>query len=204
MTIAFTKLPGLDQEKVLSMVLPVLEKHQVHGVELLWRGDPEGKVLELSLEVPGSTKSGEGITIDLCTDISRDLSAIFDENEEALPGKYRLEVGSPGVERALYSADDYKRFAGQDIKVKLTEAIDNPHFIGQMTIRGHLRGLDEVGQVILETDHDDVLLTLEQISSARLAFSWGQGKRAAGGKKSPAGSGPKSRNMKRSNQNGRR
>ena len=102
MTIAFIKLPGLDQDKVVSLVEPVLEKHGVDAVELMWRADPEGKVLELTLERPGSKRSGEDITIDLCTDISRELSALFDEDEGVLPGKYRLEVGSPGVERALY------------------------------------------------------------------------------------------------------
>jgi ribosome maturation factor RimP len=203
MTIAFIKLPGLDQDKILSFVEPILAKHGVDAVELVWRGDSDGKVLDLTLERPGSTRSGEDITVDLCSDISRELSALFDEEENVLPGKYRLEVGSPGVERALYLADDYKRFAGQEVKVKLLESSDDADFVGLKTIRGKLSGLDGDGRVVLETDHGDVILSLEQISSARLVFSWGQTKRASGGKKSPGGSGTKSREMKRSNQNGR-
>lgn len=204
MTIAFTKLPGLDQDKILSLVEPVLAKHGVDAVELIWRGDPEGKVLDLTLEQPGSKRSGEDITIELCSDISRELSALFDADESILPGKYRLEVGSPGVERALYLPDDYKRFAGHDVKVKLLEPSEDEWFVGQMTIRGNLFGLDGEGRVVLETDHGNVILSLEQISSTRLVFNWGPTKRAAGGKRPPAGSGPKSREMKRSNQNGRR
>ena len=90
------------------------------------------------------------------------------------------------------------------MRVKLLEPSEDEGFLGQKTIRGNLLGLDGDGRVVLGTDHGNVILSLEQISSARLVFSWGQAKRAAGGKRPPAGSGPKSREMKRSNQNGRR
>ena len=45
------------------------------------------------------TKSG-GVSLDMCADISRDLSPFLDVNPP-MNGRYRLEVSSPGIERKL-------------------------------------------------------------------------------------------------------
>jgi ribosome maturation factor RimP len=203
MTIAHTKLSGLDQEKVLAIVEPILNAHRVDGVELIWRGDREGRVLALTIEKPGSQRTGDGITLDLCTEISRSLSAAFDEIE-VISGHYRLEVGSPGVDRPLYLEDDYRRFAGQEVKVKLTEPSTLEGFVGQRMIRGTLFGFDETGRVVLETDHGNITLAFDQISSARLVFSWNQSKRSSGRRKRPHDSGEKRRTTKRSSEDGGR
>lgn len=165
--VAHERLPGLDRERVLAAVEPVLRAHGVEGVELIWRTDRGGWLLELTIERPDSRVPGEGVTIDLCTDISRDLSTALDVAEVMSHG-YRLEVGSPGLDRALYSTKDYARFAGQAARLKLKEAIG-----GQRVVRGTLHGLDDAGRVQLETDQGLLALAPEQIDSGRLEFSWG-------------------------------
>lgn len=165
MNVAYEKLDGLDRERVLAVIEPVLVAHGVDAVELLWRSDGGGKVLELTVELPGSRVPGEGITVDLCAEISRDLSAALDV-DDVIPGSYRLEVGSPGLERALYSARDYERFEGQAARLKLKEA-----HAGQFVLFGTLRGLSEQKQVLLELASSEVVtLPLERIESARLVF----------------------------------
>lgn len=197
MTIAHTRLPGLDAPKVLAIVEPVLASHGVDGVELEWRGDKDGKVLVLSIEKPGTQRTGDGITIDLCSEISRELSAAFDETD-VIGGRYRLEVGSPGVERRLYLPDDYRRFAGQEIKVTLSTPSEIDGFLGQKTIRGTLFGFDEGGRVVLETDHGQITLSLDEISNARLVFNWGNPKRKTGRARRPTSAGTRRGNSKRS------
>jgi ribosome maturation factor RimP len=125
MSIAFVKLPGLSSERVLSLVEPVLRAHRVEGVELVWRSDRHGWLLELTIEHPDAKIPGQGITVDLCSEISRDLSAALDVTDLIGP-RYRLEVGSPGVERALYRAEDYRRFSGQPAKIKLKRPFGAP------------------------------------------------------------------------------
>lgn len=125
MSIAFVKLPGLPSERVLALVEPVLRAHRVDGVELVWRSDRHGWLLELTIEHPDAKIPGQGITVDLCSEISRDLSAALDVTDLIGP-RYRLEVGSPGVERALYRPEDYRRFAGQPAKVKLKRPYGRP------------------------------------------------------------------------------
>ena len=101
-----------------------------------------------------------------------------------MPTRYRLEVGSPGIDRALYGVRDYQRFVGRHAKVKLVEPVG-----GQRVLRGPLKGVDEEGRVILESDGKEHRLPSSQIESGRLTFDWqaargaprqnqGRGKRA--------------------------
>lgn len=173
MNIAHKNLKGLDEARVLAILEPILQTHRLDAVELVWKGDQGGKVLELTLEKPGTTRSGEGITIDLCSEISRQFSAQLDD-QSVISGKYRLEVGSPGVERALYTLDDFRRFAGQEVKLKLKDPMNQEGFIGQKSARGTLFGVDEGEHVLISTDSGQLAFELEKISSARLVFSWNQ------------------------------
>ncbi|HMJ15820.1 MAG TPA: ribosome maturation factor RimP [Polyangiaceae bacterium] len=166
MNVAHTRLPGLNEDRVLAVVVPVLRAHGVDAVELIWRTDRGGWVLQLTVERPNTRVPGEGITVDLCSEISRDLSAALDV-AEVIHARYHLEVGSPGLERALYSVSDYQRFAGQLAKFKLREAVD-----GQRVARGTLQGMDDSGSVVVETERGLVNLDPSNIESAQLLFDW--------------------------------
>lgn len=176
MQVAHERLPGLDRDRILAVVGPILSAHGVDAVELVWRTDRGERVLELTVERRDSRIPGAGITIDLCTDISRDLSAALDV-ADVIPGSYRLEVGSPGVERALYQARDYERFAGQLAKLKLKQPLAD----GQRVIRGTLQGLEEGSdggqRIVVSTERGELDLGLEDIDSAHLVFDWNTGAR---------------------------
>ena len=106
MSFAHQKLHGIDAERLTAVLDPVLRAHGVEGVELVWRTDQGGWLLELTIERPDTRIPGAGITIELCSEISRDLSAALDV-ADVIPQRYRLQVGSPGIERALYRKQDY-------------------------------------------------------------------------------------------------
>jgi ribosome maturation factor RimP len=166
MSIAHVKLDGLNnRELLLETVLPVLRAHGVDAVELVWRTDRGGWLLEVTLERPEATTPGAGVTLELCADISRELSAALDQ-ADLIPHHYRLEVGSPGLERALYESRDYARFAGQFARIKLKAPIE-----GQYVLRGTLRGLDAEGRVVLEDERAQLVqFPFDGIDSARLEF----------------------------------
>jgi ribosome maturation factor RimP len=183
MQLGYESLRGIDRDRLLSVVEPVLSAHGVDAVELIWRSDSRGWVLYLTVERPGSTDPGAGITLDLCADISRDLSAALDV-ADVLPGRYRLDVGSPGVERALYSPRDYARFAGQKAKLKLEAPLE-----GQRVVRGTLGGVDEEGRIVFVIDGREHRFPPDHIESGRLSFDW----QAARGASEPAGKGGRKR-----------
>jgi ribosome maturation factor RimP len=163
------KLIGLDRERLLAIVEPVLRAHHVSGVEIIWRTDHRGRVLYLTIERPDSPEPGAGITLDLCADLSRDLSAALDV-ADVVDGAYRLEVGSPGVERKLYTKAEYERFAGRTVKVKCREAV-----AGDVVLRGLLSGTDSQGKILVDTDRGVVALEFEQILSGQLVLDLGPG-----------------------------
>ena len=169
MSFAHEKLHDLDRDRLLAAIEPVLRTHGVEGVELVWRTDRGDWVLEVTIERPDSRAPGAGINLDLCAEISRSLSAVLDDTD-LIPAAYRLEVGSPGLDRALYSARDYERFAGLAAKLKLSEAVD-----GHRVLTGLVQGLDDAGRVILDTERGALSLELGVIQSARLVFDWKKG-----------------------------
>ena len=148
---AHEKLPGLPRQRLLDAIEPVLRAHGLAGVEIVWRTDGQGRVLYLTLESanaaePGVAPGAEGVTLEVCSRVSRDLSTAFDVLE-LFEGNYRLEVGSPGLERRLYILGDYQRFAGKLAKLKLASPI-----AGQSVLTGTLAGVDAEGRVLLASD----------------------------------------------------
>lgn len=178
MTIAHEKLPGLDRERVLAAVEPILAAHRVDGVELLFKTDRGGWVLELTIEKPEERMPGAGITVDLCSEISRELSAALDV-ADCIPHRYRLEVGSPGVERSLYGASDYERFAGQAAKLKLKQPRSSEYYV-----TGVLSGLSPDKRILIQSERGELIeLGLDEIDNGHLVFDWKSGAKRPGGAK---------------------
>lgn len=119
------------------------------GLEIFdvqFRREAGGMVLRVQVDRPGPAATAEdSVSIEDCAKVSRDLSAILDV-EDAVPSAYILEVSSPGLDRPLRKADDYRRFAGRRAKVVMRAAID-----GQGFFKGRLAGLDE-HDVLIDTD----------------------------------------------------
>ena len=153
------------------------------GPEIEVRQDPLqlGKMLEpgirsmgyelVGIEYQGGGKGGgllrvyidseEGITADDCQKVSYQVSGLLDV-EDPIPGHYTLEISSPGLDRPLFKADDFRRFAGHLVKLRLVQPLD-----GQRRFKGRLTGVED-GRVLIEQDGEDISLPFEQIEQARL------------------------------------
>jgi ribosome maturation factor RimP len=82
--------------------------------------------------------------------------------EDLIPGPYRLEVSSPGLDRKLVKLTDYERFAGKKARIKLRHPLQ-----GRKQFTGKLRGCGD-GAVALESDGGVMRFRLEDIELARL------------------------------------
>ncbi|NQV69675.1 MAG: ribosome maturation factor RimP [Pseudohongiella sp.] len=60
----------------------------------------------------------EGVAIEDCEKLSRQVSALLDV-EDPIAGEYSLEVSSPGLDRPLFSAEQYARFVGSEVNLRL-------------------------------------------------------------------------------------
>jgi ribosome maturation factor RimP len=159
----------------IAGVRPIAERvvHS-HGLELFGlqlRREAIGWVLRVVIDRP-TERDGHGqvvvesidagIGIEDCQRVSEDLGTVLDV-EDAVDGQYTLEVSSPGLDRPLRGADDYRRFAGRLAKIVVSEALD-----GQVHFEGRLRGV-EGDTVVVEVGRQKTKrIPFSRIARARL------------------------------------
>jgi ribosome maturation factor RimP len=143
-----------------------------HGLEIFdvqLRREPIGMVLRVVIDRPdtGAVEAIEdSVGIEDCQRVSQDLSALLDVEDEfgeqALDDRYTLEVSSPGLDRPLRHAADYRRFAGRLAKIVTREPIER-----QSAFAGRIAGV-EAGAVILEEGRRTHRVPLDKIKRANL------------------------------------
>jgi len=133
-------------ESVRAAATRVATSYGLEIFDVQFRREAAGMVLRVLIDRPGpAAQAEESVSVEDCAHVSRDLSAILDV-EDIVPAAYILEVSSPGLDRPLRTADDYRRFAGRRAKIVMRERID-----GQGFFKGRLGGVDG-GDVIIDAD----------------------------------------------------
>ena len=109
----------------------------------------KGELLRIFIDKPGS------ITIDDCVAVTNQLKHIFTVEEEIIFD--RLEVSSPGINRAVKKLQDFERFKGEKIKIKTRSPIEE-----RKNFTGILKGtkkdliLIEFNNILLEISFDNI------------------------------------------------
>src|SRR5712671_2890117 len=134
-------------EQVRNVATRVAHTYGLDIFDVQFRREAAGMVLRVLIDRPGTAGTAEeSVSVEDCARVSRDLSAVLDV-EDVVPTAYTLEVSSPGLDRPLRHADDYRRFAGRRAKLVMREAVD-----GQTFFKGRLAGVDDHAVLI---DGDD-------------------------------------------------
>jgi len=102
-----------------------------------------------------------GISLDLCAEISRELSVLLDVTPP-LGGKYTLEVSSPGLERKLTKPQHFKYAIGEKIKFKV---------IGVGKQKGTLLSADDTG-ITVETKEGEASYPYSQLGTVKTYIEW--------------------------------
>jgi len=102
-----------------------------------------------------------GVDIDLCADISRDISPLLDI-EAPVSGEYRFEVSSPGIERKLTKPSHFKNSIGEKIKVKV---------LGEGKLKGTLKSANDEG-IEVETKEGIKNFNYNQLGTVKTYFEW--------------------------------
>ena len=104
----------------------------------------------------------DGITVDDCAKVSRQISAVIDV-EDPIAMAFDLEVSSPGINRPLFKFSDYQKYTGSMVKIKLAVALQ-----GRKNFNGVIQGVDESQQVIIDVDNEIFELPFQDIAKANL------------------------------------
>jgi ribosome maturation factor RimP len=159
----FLRESGLAAE-VATVVEPVLADLGFRLVRVKIQGDGRDRVVQLMAERPDGS-----ITVDDCETISKGISPVLDV-ADPIPGAYRLEVSSPGIDRPLVRPSDFEDWSGHEVKIELKEPID-----GRRRFKGVLEGFED-GEVRIETDTGEhglqhLGLPVHLISDAKLVLT---------------------------------
>ena len=145
----------LSSAKLTTLLQPLVEDLGYEFVGLEHRSNPKNPVLVIYIDRP------EGIAVEDCERVSREVAALLDV-EDPIPGRYNLEVSSPGLDRPLFTLEQFERFRGETAQVSLFA----PHE-GRRKFKGRILGTAE-GRVRLDQDGTEVELDPGNIAKARL------------------------------------
>lgn len=124
------------------------------GLELQMGG--KRKLLRIYID-----REETGVDIDDCEKVSRQVSAILDV-EDLIRGEYVLEVSSPGMDRPLYELDQYARYLGEQISLRLRFPYE-----GRRNYKGLLKAV-EGDEIVLVVTDNEFLFPVEGIERANL------------------------------------
>ena len=108
----------------------------------------------------------DGVNLDQCAAVSRQASVMLDV-EDPFRHHYTLEVSSPGLDRKLYRSDDYERYVGHRLKVRMA-----PSFREHRTVVGELMGTRNNLVRIFDDSGQEIELPIDEIFEARLEVDW--------------------------------
>jgi ribosome maturation factor RimP len=149
--VSVTALPS----HVLELAERAASTHGVEVLELQLRGQGRGRVLSVILDADGPVEA------DVVERVSKDLSRALDQ-ADPLQGSYTLEVTTPGLERPLQSARDFRRQRGHEVRIVAGVA---------SAVQGMVVDADDQA-VTLDVDGSQVQVPLSDVVRGKVVLPW--------------------------------
>ncbi len=124
--------------------------------------EDEIKILRVYVDLPG------GVNLSDCEAVAREINVYLDEMESSLPESYYLEVSSPGLERPLFTKEDYGAFSGREAQVSLK---------GGKKISGIINGVDEAGKIHFLSADGESSIPFTDIKKGKLIYKEEKGQK---------------------------
>jgi len=143
------------QQQLQALIAPVVSALgcELWGLEYLTQG--RQSTVRVYIERDG------GVTLEDCERVSRQLGSVFDV-EDPVSEHYTLEVSSPGMDRPLYTLEQFALYLGEEVALRLRAPID-----GRRKFKGVLRSLEN-NDVLVVVDEKEYLLPFETIEKANI------------------------------------
>jgi ribosome maturation factor RimP len=146
-------------EQIEALITPTINGMGFGVVQVKLIEGKNSRLLQIMAERPDGSMS-----LDDCTAISHQVSALMDV-EDIIPTAYRLEVGSPGIDRPLRKEAEFAAYAGHTAKVETVLPVN-----GRKRFTGEIKSAHE-GQLLLTVDKTDVPIPIDDIQSAKLVLT---------------------------------
>jgi ribosome maturation factor RimP len=146
-------------EQVEELLTPTIQGMGFEVVQIKILDSKNSRLLQIMAERPDGSMS-----LDDCEAISKQVSAVMDV-EDLIPTAYRLEVGSPGIDRPLRHEADYAAYAGHLAKVELALPV-----AGRKRFTGIIQ-TSTGGVLTLEVDGKTQEVPVSDVQSAKLVLT---------------------------------
>ena len=146
----------IDQlNNLLGPAIDALDKGVVlWGIE--FTSGPASALLRVYIDAPERP-----VAIEDCEAVSREISALLDV-EDPIPGNYTLEVSSPGIDRPLFTPEQFTRYLGEIAKITLSLPVD-----GRRRVQGRIAKV-EGNTIVIAGDVNELAIAHENIQKAKL------------------------------------
>ena len=141
-------------DKIEELISPFLREEDVELVEIVYKKTAGRMLLRLLLD------KAEGINLEECSNLNRKIGEALDELN-LIDEPYILEISSPGLDRPLESAADFKRAMGKQVKVVLNSEIE-----GKGVWTGEVVGVNG-RNVAIKTEDKRLEIPLDKIIKAK-------------------------------------
>jgi len=149
-------------DRVRDLAAPLAASQGLDLVEVAVKGTGPGRLVRVAVDRKG------GVDLARCESVSRQLGGQLDGLAE-LDSGYRLEVGSPGVDRPLTGRRDFDRVEGRQVLVH--RAAGDADAAPPIQLRGTVR-VAEDDAVVLDVDGADVRVPYPEIVKATQSLPW--------------------------------
>ena len=105
---------NLDLVNLFNPVITAMG-YELWGVEYIPKG--KGSLLRIYID------NESGITLDDCARVSDQVAGVLDVNDP-IRGRYDLEVSSPGMDRPLFTLEQFERYRGSEVRLRLRTKLD--------------------------------------------------------------------------------
>lgn len=135
------------------------EAARVSGVEFIHSeivGSKRNMTVRIYIDKP------QGVTLEDCSTVSRAVETVIDA-DDFIPSTYVLEVSSPGLERPLFSVQDFAKFAGKKAKVRTSEAVN-----GQANFSGRIISVEGSEIIFEDKTNGEIRIPFDKVAKASL------------------------------------
>jgi len=150
----------MNLERIRELAEGVARSEGVELVTVEWAGSPRQGVLRLIID-----RAEGGVGHRDCQAVSEQVGVLLDV-EDLVPGRYVLEVASPGLDRRLYKPADYERFRGRRVQVRLKQRREE---LGGRRFTAELEGLAD-GVVSFQLEDRTLRVPYDDIDRVNLVL----------------------------------
>ncbi len=148
---------GIMLNRLRELIRPIADAFQttLWGIEVLSSG--KSSIVRVYID------SSNGVNVDDCAIISRQISSMLDV-ESFLPGRYVLEVSSPGLDRKLFEISQYSAYIGDKVRISLKAPFEE-----RKNYSGILTKIEE-NDVVIESGDEEFTFPFEVIETGHLVY----------------------------------